>query len=177
MELIEIGNGLCGIVDQVNKALGPSILNIYCYRLIILTGATYCTASQLISGGLWSSAISCLICVYFISIDLLCTSRLLAMAWCGQGLQDEMKECGKSLENLHSHTYDNFRPVVVDLYQRARFESKLSNLKTKLLANPPIQPCSAFNLTSSNLLATCATILTYLVVLIQFKIAIPSFSA
>ena len=38
-------------------------------------------------------------------------------------------------------------------------------------AESPINPYSAFSLSSSNLLGACGTIITYIIVLLQFKIA------
>ena len=69
----------------------------------------------------------------------------------------------------------------VYLLERYRFmESDVDKEEIDLLcrdlryhAESPINPFSAFSLTSSNLLGACGTIITYIIVLLQFKIAEP----
>ena len=67
----------------------------------------------------------------------------------------------------------------VYLLERYRFtESDVDMEEVDLLrrdlryhAESPINPFSAFTLTSSNILGACGTIITYIIVLLQFKIA------
>ena len=82
--------------------------------------------------------------------------RLMYHTNAGQYLASSIKECAHKLDRI----------------QMKRFkDDKLDLLKQDLknYCTSPINPLSAFSLSNSTLIGTFATILTYLIVLIQFK--------
>ena len=82
------------------------------------------------------------------------------MAGLGQSLSDCFSASKKALEQFQVGSDD-------DLDDKQRREL---GVLTGLFSNPaPIRPCDTFNLNYSTTLAIMNTILTYLVILVQFK--------
>ena len=72
-----------------------------------------------------------------------------------------MDECVETLTEIQMNSYDDAKSPYLKIMKQ--------DIKDKAIS--PITPFSAFSLSNSTLIGTFATILTYLIVLIQFKAA------
>ena len=98
-------------------------------------------------------------CCASMFLTILSMMRILYHTSSGQCLASAIKEC--------AHTLDRIKMANIK-------DEKLTNIKLlkkdlKHYCISPINPLSAFSLSNSTLIGTFATILTYLIVLIQFK--------
>ena len=94
-------------------------------------------------------------------LTLLSILRLLYYTKAGQYLATSIEECAESLRDVQMTRSEdvNFNYI----------KSLKQDMKDKAVS--PITPFSAFSLSNSTMIGTFATILTYLIVLIQFKAA------
>ena len=103
-----------------------------------------------------------------LSVALLSDVRLFYLTNIGQNLGTSMKNALRTLNRVNLK-YDDTK------YQsEAEWNLTLEDyefLRTELTdqSDSPINPCSAFSLSNGTLVGTFANILTYLIVLIQFK--------
>ena len=85
-------------------------------------------------------------------------ARLVWLTSVGQNLSNSMKKCG--------HQLDRFKPNDKKLDER---ELELLRQDIRYHSDSPITPFSFFSLSNSTLLGAFGTIVTYLIVLLQFK--------
>ena len=78
----------------------------------------------------------------------------------GQNLSNTMKECGYHL--------DRFKPDNTKIDEK---EIGLLRQDVKYHSESPITPFSCFSLSNNTLLGAFGTIVTYLIVLLQFKVS------
>ena len=84
--------------------------------------------------------------------------RLIFLANCGQHLINEMKESREGLEDFS-----------LDFQIDSKQQQGLDVLDRRLDNPAPISPYSIFSVSHSSLLATFSVLLTYIIVLLQFK--------
>ena len=94
-------------------------------------------------------------------LTFLSVLRLLYYTKTGQHLANSMEECVETLSELQMNSYEDANSSYLKILKQ--------EIKDK--AKSPITPFSAFSLSNSTLIGTFATILTYLIVLVQFKAA------
>ncbi len=94
-------------------------------------------------------------------LDFMFISTIFKIYQTGQNVEDSIKKAAVALENyiLDENSEDSM--------VKARLQSVLKRLERP----NPISPCSAFALNNSGLLSVITVSLTYLIVLIQFKVA------
>ena len=153
---------LTKVIEAGNDATGPLILIKFSLCLVSATTSAYIGASFIFQTEIsQSQAINCaangiLVMIY--------SWRVLAMCSNAQDLIDAMKSSRYILlkaTNLYLDKAD-FNPKV---------EYKME-LLFKRLSNPnPLCPANVFNLNKSTILSSSAAIVTYLIILMQFKIS------
>ena len=135
------------------------ILNTYISCLLVATSTLYVGSSVFFNKhegiAVYLIALSCFL------LTVLSMIRLIYHTTAGQNLSSIMEESSSALNEIQM-TRDKDK-------KSNRFKILTQNVKDKSLS--PINPFSAFSLSNSTLIGTFATILTYLIVLIQFKAA------
>ena len=142
----------------MNVALTGIIVNTYFTCLIVATATLYSSSTILFERSfvliLFSAANFC--------VSLLTINRLIWITDCGYRLSLSMKNCSYHLERLKiskgSVDQDDFQLLKEEL---------------KYYSDAPITPLSAFSVSTSTLLGAFGTIVTYLIVLLQFKVSEP----
>ena len=157
--IFSIGRCLLKVTNDIDKTLGGMILNTYINCLLLATTSLYSGSSVFFNKSDGTS-------VYFITgvcflITVLSLLRLMYQTNAGQSLASAMEETLETLNEVQMSTLDdrNYRHI------------KLLKENIKDKSTSPINPFSAFSLSNSTLIGIFATILTYLIVLIQFKAA------
>ena len=158
--MLLFGRSLLKITNNIDKTLGGMILNTYINCLLLGTTTLYAGSSVFFNK---STGIS----VYFIScgcfsLTILSILRLMYHTNAGQCLASSMEMCAETLNEIQMITK-------VKDQKSAQIKLLKQDIKDKCVS--PINPFSAFSLSNSTLIGTFATILTYLIVLIQFKAA------
>ena len=161
VKLISTGLSLMKIVRKIDGSFGGIILNTYINCVFLSISTLYVSSSILFykdQEGTEAMIFSTCGCI---SIFLLCVLRLLYLTSSGQQLATTMKACSHALDKTKIET------------TKEQHSNDLKLLKKDLnhYCHCPINPQSAFSLSNSTLIGTFATIITYLVVLIQFKSA------
>ena len=85
--------------------------------------------------------------------------RLLYYTKAGQYLATSINECVETLRDIQMTKFRDANYYSIGIIRQ----------DLKVIAVSPITPCATFSLSNSTLVGTFATILTYLIVLIQFK--------
>ena len=158
-KLATIGYLLLKLVKTIDSTFEGMIANTFFDCILIATIALYNASSVIFRAADVDLYLSSLACLF---IFVLSISRLVRLSRCGHDLMKEMKECVYHLE-------------------RYKFDKKKMNMEEiELLrrdvrdqAESPINPFSAFSLSSNTFLGACGTIVTYIIVLLQFKVAEP----
>ena len=165
-KLITIGLVLVKCVRRTDRSFGGIIINTYISCLLMSTATQYVGSTLFFNrNGSHSFHLYVSGCL---SVALLSFLRLLYLTNIGQNLGTSMKNALRTLNRV-SLKYDDTK------YQsQAEWNLTLEDyefLRTELTdqADSPINPCSAFSLSNGTLVGTFANILTYLIVLIQFK--------
>ena len=157
--LATIGHSLVKLVKTIDSTFDGMIANTFFDCITIATLALYNTSSVIFRAADVDLYLSSLACLFIFALAI---SRLGRLSRCGHDLMKEMKECVYHLE-------------------RYKFDKKKMNMdEIELLrrdfrdqAESPINPFSAFTLSSNTFLGACGTIVTYIIVLLQFKVAEP----
>ena len=157
--ILSLGSNLLEIVKEMNVSLTGILVNTYITCLIVATGTLYSSSTILFQKSLFlilfSAANFC--------ISLLTINRLIWMTGCGHSLSLSMKKCIHHLERFKVSKggvdYDDFQLLKEEL---------------RYYMEAPITPLSAFSVSTSTLLGAFGTIVTYLIVLLQFKVSEPS---
>ena len=158
-KLATIGHLLLKLVKTMDSTFAGMIANTFFDCILIATIALYNASSVIFRApdvDLYLSSLACLF-IFVLSI-----SRLARLSRCGHDLMKEMKECVYHLE-------------------RYKFDKKKMNMEEiellrrdfRAQAESPINPFSAFSLSSKTFLGACGTIVTYIIVLLQFKVSEP----
>ena len=136
------------------------ISNTYLNCILIATLTLY-NASSVIFRAADIDLFLCSLACFLIFVLSMC--RLGRLTSCGHRLMKEMKECAYLLERY------KFVDTGVDLE-----EVDLMRRDFRDSAESPINPFSAFSLSNNTFLGACGTIVTYIIVLLQFKVSEPS---
>ena len=157
--IIEIGLRLLESVKVMDMIFAGMIANTYLSCSLVATLSLY-TASSVI----FRSIVLDLFLNSSGSFLIFCLSmsRLGRLTQSGHRLMREMKECAYLLERY------KFMDQGIDME-----EVDLLRQDLRYHAESPINPFAAFSLSTSTMLGTCGMIITYIIVLLQFKIAEP----
>ena len=155
-KILSLGSNLIEIIKEMNVSLTGIIVNTYLICLIVATGTLYSSSTILFQRSfaliLFSASCFC--------ISLLTINRLIWLTYFGHQLSSSMKNCSYQLQRLKITTRD------VD-----EQEFQLLKEELKYYCEAPITPLSAFSVSTSTLLGALGTIITYLIVLLQFKVS------
>lgn len=157
--IISIGQKLLETVRLIDDTFAGMIALTFFNSILVATLSLYIASSVIFRDfvfGLFLNSFGCLL------IFLLSMSRLGRLTKSGHCLMTEMKKCVYLLERYR------FQEKNVDMEDVYLLRQDL-----RYLAQSPINPFSAFSLSSSTLLGVCGTIITYIIVLLQFKVAEP----
>ena len=150
-----IGTILIKIVRKLNVSLSCLIFNTYFTCLLLATSALYTTSSILFNNE--SNAVYAYSAANFL-FSLLYCGRLLWLTNSGHNFVEAMKRCTHQLDRI------KFTDTTINAD-----DVQLLKQDFRYYCEAPIVPFSAFTLSNSTLVGTCATIITYLIVLVQFK--------
>ena len=156
--MLSLGSNLLEILKEMNVSLTGILVNTYITCLIVATGTLYSSSTILFERSfvlvLFSAANFC--------ISLLTINRLIWMTGCGHSLSLSIKKCIHQLERFKVSKGgiddDDFQLLKEEL---------------KYYGEAPITPFSAFSVSTNTLLGAFGTIVTYLIVLLQFKVSEP----
>ena len=150
-----MGMTLIRVARKLNASLSGLIFNTYFVCLLVSTSALYTTASIFFNNEshiLYAYSACCFL------LALLSIGRLFLLTNSGHRFTEAMKGCAHNLERL------KFTETKLDAD-----DVQLLKQDFRYYCEAPITPFSAFTLSNSTLVGTCATIITYLIVLVQFK--------
>ena len=158
-KIISIGFILIKAVKKMDMSFAAMITNTY-FSCILLATATFYSSSTMFFDTSKKELI--LSSTASLSMALLCLFRLCWITYCGHILMRAMRTCAYHL--------DKFKFI------NARIDADdVQNLKQDLrhYSESPINPFLAFTVSTSTLVGTIGTIITYIIVLLQFKISEP----
>ena len=157
-KILSLGSNLIGVIKEINVSLTGIIVNTYLICLIMATGTLYSSSTILFQRSfsliLFSASNFC--------ISLLTINRLIWLTAFGHQLSLSMKNCAHHLQRLK-----------ITLRDVDEQEFQLLKEELKYYSEAPITPFSAFSVSTSTLLSAFGTIITYLIVLLQFKVSEP----
>ena len=155
-EILSVGFKLIKVVETMNVSFSGLIMNTYFNCLITTTATLYTSSTVLFTREVKALILSA--CTF--SIACLMSSRLIWLTYCGHDLSKSMKKCARHLDRLKltekGDDWDDIQLLKQDL---------------RYCSESPLTPVSAFSLSTSTLLGAYGTIVTYLIVLLQFKVS------
>ena len=155
-KILSIGFNLIDVIKEMNVWLTGIIVNTYLICLIVATGTLYSSSTILFQRSfaliLFSASNFC--------ISLLTINRLIWLTAFGHQLSLSIKNCSYHLQRLKITERD----VDEEGFQLLKEE-------LKYYGEAPLTPLSAFSVSTSTLLSAFGTIITYLIVLVQFKVS------
>ena len=156
-EILSIGSKLMKVVRTMNISFAGIII-ITCFNCLLQTTAQLYTSSTV----LFTREVKALILLSVGSFSIACLMgcRLFWLTCSGQGLSASMKNCAYQLERFNLTEKKDDSKEIQLLKQDLRYYSE-----------SPLTPASAFSISSSTLFGAYGTILTYLIVLLQFKVS------
>ncbi len=155
---VSLGRRLCSLVQQTEDTLAPFFLFDYAYFLIagvmytfggfdiIFHGSKASTPAFLLSAGLFLYASQCFFLLWTVS-------------WKGSGLQRAKERAREALEDLYTETCHG-----LDERERLGMEVLLRRVDAA-----KISPHGFFEVSNSLLIGVTATVVTYIIVLLQFN--------
>ena len=158
-EIISVGFKLTRIVKQMNESFAGMIMNTY-FTCLVLTIATLYSSSTILFNRNHTELL--FFSAGAFSVANLSFARLVGITNCGHSLAVSMKKCVYHLDRFRSKNKECQLEEIQLLKEDLRCYSEA-----------PITPCSAFSLSMSTLLGAYGTIITYLIVLLQFKVSEP----
>ena len=167
-KVILIGLELVRILQETEKSLQGMILNTYLTSLMISTTSMYAGSSVFFSSNDYYAGyfFSC----FCFSLAILSLMRLFYLTNTCEHLTATLKESLTALDQLRME-HDGTKWDAHNDWRRMSVKIKFLRKELKCHSDSPINPFSAFSLSNGALIGTFATILTYLIVLIQFKAA------
>ena len=157
-QIVSNGFVMVAAVKKLSVTFSGMIMNTYFVCVLVTTCAIYSSSSIILlrefTTGLllYSASMFLVACLYI--------GRLVWLTSVGQNLSNSMKKCGYHL--------DRFKPNDKKMDER---ELDLLRQDIRYHSESPIAPFSFFTLSNSTLLGAFGTIVTYLIVLLQFKIS------
>ena len=151
------GVRLIKVVKKMDSTFAWILITTYFVCILSTTANLYTSSSILFNRDrmeLWllSGANFC--------ISLLTIQRLVWITIYSYKLTTSMKKCSYHLDRFVAINDDNGAKALHLLKEDLRYYSET-----------PINPFSAFSVSTSTLVGACGTIITYLIVLLQFKVA------
>ena len=156
-EIICNGFWLVEVVKKLNNTFAGMVTNTYFICILITTGAIY-SSTSIFLGEFRTSLL--LFSASMLSVACLCIARLIWITSFGQNLSNTMKECGYHL--------DRFKPDNTKIDEK---DIELLRQDVRYHSESPITPFSCFSLSNNTLIGAFGTIITYLIVLLQFKVS------
>ena len=156
-KIINNGFRLVEVVKKLDNTFAGMVTNTYFICILITTGAIY-SSTSIFLGEFRTSLL--LFSASMLSVACLCIARLVWITSFGQNLSNTMKECGYHL--------DRFKPDNTKIDEK---DIELLRQDVRYHSESPITPFSCFSLSNNTLLGAFATIVTYLIVLLQFKVS------
>ena len=157
--IIEIGLRLLESVKVMDTIFAGMIANTYLSCSLVATLTLFTASSVIFRVTVLDLFLNSLASFLMFCLSM---SRLGRLTQSGHRLMKEMKECAYLLERYKFMDQDIDMDEVDLLRQDLRYH-----------AESPINPFAAFSLSTSTMLGTCGMIITYIIVLLQFKIAEP----
>ena len=158
-KLFTTGPRLLQATKSIDNIFGGIIFNTYITSLLLATTTLYAGSSVFFNtSGVKVVYLFC-ICCFLLTVQS--SSRLIYHTNAGQYLASSMEICAETLNKIEQNRAKDSRSKYIKLLRE--------DIKSK--CKSPINPLSAFSLSNSTLIGTFSTILTYLIVLIQFKAA------
>lgn len=157
-QIVSNGFVMVAAVKKLSVTFSGMIMNTYFVCVLVTTCAIYSSSSIILlrefTTGLllYSAAMFLAACLYI--------ARLVWLTSVGQNLSNSMKKCGYHL--------DRFKPNDKKMDER---ELDLLRQDIRYHSESPIAPFSFFSLSNGTLLGAFGTIVTYLIVLLQFKLS------
>ena len=158
-EVLSIGFKLARIVKEMNESFAGMIMNTYFMCLLLSTATLYSSSTILFNR---DHTEMCFFAAGAFSIALLSLSRLIWITDGAHSLAVSMKKCVYHLDRF------KFRNKHCEVE-----EIQLMKEDLRGYSEAPITPYSAFSLSTSTMLGAYGTIITYLIVLLQFKVSEP----
>ena len=152
-----VGFTLIRLVNQMNKSFSGMIMNTY-FSCVLVTTATLYSASTVLFNH--EEKILLLQSTACLSWAILSILRLSWITSSGHYLSMSMKQCAHHLERYTFESKDIDDAEIQLLKEDMRYYSE-----------SPITPFLIFSLSSSTLVGALGTVVTYLIVLIQFKVS------
>ena len=148
---------LMKIVREINKSFLGMIMNAYVTCLLLSTATLYSFYTILFQRNRWEIYLFCAAaaCAAFLSI-----MRLIWHTNYGHGLSVSMKKCVYHLDRL-KYTNNEFGMDEIQLLKQ----------DFRHYCEAPVTPFSAFTVSTNTMLGAYGTIITYLIVLLQFKVS------
>lgn len=164
---LDIGLDICNAVCKFNYTFQSMVFISYAVSLILATSGLYVFVSNIFwlkgfANGFWTLAAFLLVVLYI--------GRLYYLTSAGWILNHSRKKLGLVLDKYITHT-DESNYLVKNIDGKGLIKNKIEMLQKKLSVETPITPFDAFNLSTGAFLAAFANILTYLIILIQFKMS------
>ena len=156
-EIINNGFRLVEVVKKLDNTFAGMVTNTYFICILITTGAIY-SSTSIFLGEFRTSRL--LFSASMLSVACLCITRLIWITSFGQNLSNTMKECGYHLDRFKFYNKKIDEKEIELLRQDVKYHSE-----------SPIKPFSCFGLSNNTLLGAFGTIITYLIVLLQFKVS------
>ena len=158
-KILSLGSNLLEVVKEMNISLPGMIVNTYFSCLVVATATLYNSSTILFDR---NHDILYLLSIANLCISTLTISRLVWLTDVGHKLSLSMKNCTYHLERFKitkgGVDEDDFQLLKEEL---------------KYYGEAPITPFSAFSVSTNTLLGAFGTIVTYLIVLLQFKVSEP----
>ena len=156
-KILSQGSNLLQVVKEMNISLPGMIVNTYFSCLVVATATLYSSSTILFDR---SHDVLIILSIANLCISTLTISRLVWLTDGGHRLSLSMKNCIYHLERLKitkgGVDEDDFQLLKEDL---------------RYYCEDPITPFSAFSVSTNTLLGAFGTIVTYLIVLLQFKVS------
>ena len=159
-QLINSGLSLTNVVTKTNETFGGMIFNTYCTCLLLATISLYGASSVFLTKMTMSKQLIWPFTTAQLILAMMSFLRVYYITNATQNLIRTIKEARISLEHFIDYQ---------DKAQISHIRSLRHHLRT--LSDSPITPMSTFSLCNGTLLSTSATVLTYLIILIQFKLS------
>ena len=152
-----IGFQLMKVVKTMNTTFEGMLMNSYFVCLLSSTCTLYSSLTVLFDRSYYQL---CLNSAAYFTIAMMTISRLVSVTWRCHNLAESMKKC--------AHQLDRF---LVSKDENDTKETQLLKEELRYHCEAPIAPFSAFSVTTSTFVGTFGTIITYLIVLLQFKVS------
>ena len=143
-------------MTKLSVTFSGMIVNTYFTCVLVTICAVYTSSSIILMSEFTTGML--LFSASMFLVTCLCIARLVWLTSVGQNVSDSMKKCG--------HHLDRFKPNDNRMDER---ELELLRQDIRYHSESPISPFSFFSLSNSTLLGAFGTIVTYLIVLLQFR--------